>query len=193
MCQNLHNILKQSKIDNDILGRFILLALCVLEVWDSSSLFSQHFFCLITVVYWRLIRGNSSYAKQLLNFHMTSLLSHLLQSWIADCYGLYISLPYRFAIMYDLIGVKAQIHNDHFLVSRRQKVELQICGDTKKFVFPFLLLFTQEVATKYEVKAMPTFLLIKEGAPVDKLVGANPDEIRKRIESLVQSTPAQLA
>ncbi|CDO99701.1 unnamed protein product [Coffea canephora] len=51
----------------------------------------------------------------------------------------------------------------------------------------------KEVATKYEVKAMPTFLLIKEGAPVDKLVGANPDEIRKRIESLVQSTPAQLA
>lgn len=92
MCQNLHNILKQFKIDNDILGRFILLALCVLEVWDSTSLFSQHFFCLITVVYWRLIRGNSSYAKQLLNFHITSLLSHLLQSWIADCHGLYIYL-----------------------------------------------------------------------------------------------------
>lgn len=32
-----------------------------------------------------------------------------------------------------------------------------------------------------EIKAMPTFVLMKEGAQVDKLVGANPDEIRKRI------------
>ncbi|KAH7859253.1 hypothetical protein Vadar_033659 [Vaccinium darrowii] len=45
----------------------------------------------------------------------------------------------------------------------------------------------KEVAEKYEVKAMPTFLLIKEGAQVDKLVGANPDEIKKRIQALVQS------
>lgn len=34
---------------------------------------------------------------------------------------------------------------------------------------------------------MPTFLLMKEGAQVDRLVGANPDEIRKRIDALVQS------
>ncbi|CAL5412059.1 unnamed protein product [Camellia sinensis] len=40
----------------------------------------------------------------------------------------------------------------------------------------------KEVATKYEVKAMPTFLLMKDGAQVDKIVGANPDEIKKRIE-----------
>uniref|UniRef100_A0A5B6YRS0 Thioredoxin domain-containing protein n=1 Tax=Davidia involucrata TaxID=16924 RepID=A0A5B6YRS0_DAVIN len=45
----------------------------------------------------------------------------------------------------------------------------------------------KEVATKFEVKAMPTFLLMKEDGQVDKLVGANPDEIRKRIEGLVQS------
>ncbi|KAL3522090.1 hypothetical protein ACH5RR_014924 [Cinchona calisaya] len=42
----------------------------------------------------------------------------------------------------------------------------------------------KDVATKYDVKAMPTFLLLKEGAPVDKLVGANPEEIKKRIENL---------
>ncbi|XP_022717941.1 thioredoxin-like protein CXXS1 [Durio zibethinus] len=38
------------------------------------------------------------------------------------------------------------------------------------------------VASKMEIKAMPTFLLMKQGAPIDKLVGANPDEIRKRVE-----------
>lgn len=43
------------------------------------------------------------------------------------------------------------------------------------------------VAVKMEVKAMPTFLLMREGAQVDRLVGANPDEIRKRIDALVQS------
>nr|BAE16559.1 thioredoxin h [Codonopsis lanceolata] len=51
----------------------------------------------------------------------------------------------------------------------------------------------QEVASKYEVKAMPTFVLMKEGAQVDKLIGANPDEIRKRIESLIQSNPICVA
>ncbi|KAL7591735.1 thioredoxin-like protein CXXS1 [Lactuca sativa] len=45
----------------------------------------------------------------------------------------------------------------------------------------------KDIASKYEVKAMPTFLLIKEGEVVGKLVGANPDEIKKRIETLLQS------
>ncbi|KAL4563116.1 hypothetical protein LXL04_027149 [Taraxacum kok-saghyz] len=45
----------------------------------------------------------------------------------------------------------------------------------------------KEIASKYEVKAMPTFLLIKEGVVVGKLVGANPEEIKKRIETLLQS------
>ncbi|CAA6658318.1 unnamed protein product [Spirodela intermedia] len=37
------------------------------------------------------------------------------------------------------------------------------------------------------VKAMPTFLLISEGSVVDKIVGANPDEIRKRMDGFIQS------
>ncbi|KAJ9566172.1 hypothetical protein OSB04_002138, partial [Centaurea solstitialis] len=45
----------------------------------------------------------------------------------------------------------------------------------------------KEIASKYEVKAMPTFLLMKDGVVVGRLVGANPDEIRKRIETLLQS------
>ncbi|KAJ8549696.1 hypothetical protein K7X08_033403 [Anisodus acutangulus] len=50
----------------------------------------------------------------------------------------------------------------------------------------------KEVASKYEVKAMPTFLLLKDGVPVDKVVGANPDEIKKRIHSLAQSNPSDI-
>ncbi|OVA13150.1 Thioredoxin [Macleaya cordata] len=46
----------------------------------------------------------------------------------------------------------------------------------------------KEVATKMEIKAMPTFLVMREGDQVvDKLVGANPDEIRKRIDAFAQS------
>ncbi|KNA04080.1 hypothetical protein SOVF_202990 [Spinacia oleracea] len=45
----------------------------------------------------------------------------------------------------------------------------------------------KEVASKMEVKAMPTFLLMKNGSVVDKLVGANPDEIRKRVGSFIQT------
>ncbi|KAI7978840.1 Thioredoxin-like protein CXXS1 [Camellia lanceoleosa] len=36
-------------------------------------------------------------------------------------------------------------------------------------------------------------LLLKDGAQVDKIVGANPDEIKKRIEGLVQSTHVYVA
>lgn len=43
------------------------------------------------------------------------------------------------------------------------------------------------VASKMEVKAMPTFVLMRDGAVLDKIVGANPEEIRKRIDGFVQS------
>ncbi|KAL6544427.1 Thioredoxin-like protein cxxs1 [Orobanche minor] len=39
----------------------------------------------------------------------------------------------------------------------------------------------KEVASKMEIKAMPTFLLMKDGVVVDRLIGANPDEIQKRV------------
>ncbi|XP_057960357.1 thioredoxin-like protein CXXS1 [Malania oleifera] len=51
----------------------------------------------------------------------------------------------------------------------------------------------KEVAASLEVKAMPTFVLMKEGKPVEKLVGANPDEIRKRIDGFVQSIRVYVA
>ncbi|KAI6703954.1 hypothetical protein NL676_013090 [Syzygium grande] len=65
--------------------------------------------------------------------------------------------------------------------------------------FPDVLFLTvdvddvKEVATRMEVKAMPTFLLMKDGTPVDKLVGANPEEIRKRIDGFVQSFRTSVA
>ncbi|KAG2697864.1 hypothetical protein I3843_10G064600 [Carya illinoinensis] len=51
----------------------------------------------------------------------------------------------------------------------------------------------KEVATKLQIKAMPTFWLMRDGAPLDKLVGANPEEVRKRIDSLVQSFRVDVA
>ncbi|KAK7324646.1 hypothetical protein VNO77_28375 [Canavalia gladiata] len=43
----------------------------------------------------------------------------------------------------------------------------------------------KEIATKLEIKAMPTFLFLSGGAPVDRIVGANPEEIRKRIDQFI--------
>ncbi|XP_038997104.1 thioredoxin-like protein CXXS1 isoform X1 [Hibiscus syriacus] len=51
----------------------------------------------------------------------------------------------------------------------------------------------KEVATRMEIKAMATFLLMKEGTVVDKLIGANPEEIRKRIDGFMQSNRAYIA
>ncbi|KAI4304296.1 hypothetical protein MLD38_039827 [Melastoma candidum] len=51
----------------------------------------------------------------------------------------------------------------------------------------------KEVASKMEVKAMPTFLLMRDGAVVDKLVGANPEEIKRRVEGFVQSISGNYA
>ncbi|KAK2447118.1 Thioredoxin-like protein cxxs1 [Trifolium repens] len=51
----------------------------------------------------------------------------------------------------------------------------------------------KEVATRNDIKAMPTFLLLKDGAPLEKIVGANPEEIKKRIDGFVQSTRASIA
>ncbi|CAH9067876.1 unnamed protein product [Cuscuta europaea] len=39
----------------------------------------------------------------------------------------------------------------------------------------------KEVATEYKVTAMPTFVLIKQGKEVDRLLGANKVELEKKI------------
>ena len=51
----------------------------------------------------------------------------------------------------------------------------------------FLLVDVDEVKgvkNKMAVKAMPTFLLIKNNVQVDKIVGANANELQKRVASL---------
>ncbi|KAK7272456.1 hypothetical protein RJT34_29062 [Clitoria ternatea] len=45
----------------------------------------------------------------------------------------------------------------------------------------------KEIASKLEIKAMPTFVLLSGGVTVDKIVGANPDEIRKRVDHFIHS------
>ncbi|CAI9768023.1 unnamed protein product [Fraxinus pennsylvanica] len=40
----------------------------------------------------------------------------------------------------------------------------------------------EDAAQEFEVHVLPTFMLIKKGKEVDKLVGANKEELRKKIE-----------
>lgn len=40
----------------------------------------------------------------------------------------------------------------------------------------------EDVAQEFGVQAMPTFLLIKKGKEVDKVVGAKKDDLQKKIE-----------
>lgn len=41
-----------------------------------------------------------------------------------------------------------------------------------------------QTAAKYQVSAMPTFLFIKRGEVVDKMMGANPDKLNDLLEEL---------
>ena len=40
----------------------------------------------------------------------------------------------------------------------------------------------EEVAAKYSVDAMPTFVLIKDGKEIDRVVGASVDQLKEKIE-----------
>ncbi|CAL5200765.1 unnamed protein product [Lathyrus oleraceus] len=51
----------------------------------------------------------------------------------------------------------------------------------------------KEIASKMEIKAIPTFLLLNGGTLVDKIVGANSDELRKRVDHFVQSNPSNIS
>lgn len=50
------------------------------------------------------------------------------------------------------------------------------------------IFLVQDVASKMEVKAMPTFVLMKDGAANSRLVGANPEEIKKMIDACLRPT-----
>ena len=38
----------------------------------------------------------------------------------------------------------------------------------------------QDLAAKYDVHSMPTFLFIRDGQQIDKFLGANKDELRRK-------------
>ncbi|XP_041475156.1 thioredoxin-1-like [Lytechinus variegatus] len=44
----------------------------------------------------------------------------------------------------------------------------------------------EEVAQKYEVSAMPTFILFKDGKKFDTIVGANEAKLREGVEKLLK-------
>ncbi|WOL08895.1 thioredoxin H1 [Canna indica] len=43
----------------------------------------------------------------------------------------------------------------------------------------------KDVAQEFDIEAMPTFVFLKEGNIVDKLIGANKDDLPKKIELLM--------
>lgn len=44
-----------------------------------------------------------------------------------------------------------------------------------------MVFLVQDVTTEWEIRAMPTFLFINNGKQIDKVVGANKDELEKKI------------
>jgi thioredoxin 1 len=49
----------------------------------------------------------------------------------------------------------------------------------------------QSVSSKYGVKAMPTFFLMKNKEVVNKIIGANLDELKKLVESSADPVPSE--
>lgn len=47
-----------------------------------------------------------------------------------------------------------------------------------------VVLFAQDVAEEYKVEAMPTFLFLKEGKEIDRVVGARKEELQNKITTL---------
>ena len=43
-----------------------------------------------------------------------------------------------------------------------------------------------ELAQEYGIRAMPTFLIFKDGEKVDELIGANPIKLEEKIKKYVQ-------
>lgn len=44
----------------------------------------------------------------------------------------------------------------------------------------------QELSTSWDIKATPTFVFLKDGRQVDKLVGGNKPELQKKVAAVAQ-------
>lgn len=89
----------------------------------------------------------------------------------------------------------SSVHYNHLIKRACKLMPATVLPALQKLDIYYVVfcVFGQDVASKMEVKAMPTFLLMREGAVVDKVVGANPEEIRKRIDGFVQSIRIHVA
>ena len=56
-------------------------------------------------------------------------------------------------------------------------------------IFVVVILGLQELSTSWDIKATPTFVFLKDGRQMDKLVGGNKPELQKKTAAVV----AQLA
>jgi thioredoxin 1 len=46
----------------------------------------------------------------------------------------------------------------------------------------------QEVARTWKVEAMPTFVLVKDGKEVSRVIGAKKDELERKIQMFITSS-----
>ena len=70
----------------------------------------------------------------------------------------------------------------------RQKYSIKLaCCSEDGLIKLLICTFMQGVSSKFGVKAMPTFFLIKGKEVVKKIVGANPDEVKKMVDSSAES------
>lgn len=46
----------------------------------------------------------------------------------------------------------------------------------------------QEFSTSWDIKATPTFFFLKDGRQIDKHVGANKQELQRKISTIADST-----
>lgn len=49
----------------------------------------------------------------------------------------------------------------------------------------------QELSTSWEIKATPTFVFLKDGRQLDKLVGANKSDLQQKLAAMEDVTKSQ--
>jgi hypothetical protein len=55
----------------------------------------------------------------------------------------------------------------------------------RQFTYSALDLILQEVARTWKVEAMPTFILVKDGEEVSRVIGAKKDELERKIQMFI--------
>lgn len=70
-------------------------------------------------------------------------------------------------------------------------LDIHLVSKSIKMVIQLFLAFpiphVQEVAAEYDVRAMPTFLFIKDGQQIDKVVGADRNDLERKCNKYATS------